>query len=110
MTNAEVLQEIIHRYTAIRRWSQGRRLFDEFSALMVGRIESVHALDVMIAARLADRYSRLSARDCLHTAVMQRLGVNRIASTDTRFDQVDGIERLDPMRVDEWGPTVTVES
>lgn len=107
VTDAEVLQEIIHRYTAIQRWPLGRELFEEFAVLMTGRIESVHALDVIVAAEFADRYSGLSARDCLHAAVMKRIGVTRIASTDGRFDQIRGIERLDPMKVDEWRNTVT---
>lgn len=107
VTDAEVLQEIIHRYTAIQRWPLGRELFEEFATLMAGRIQSVHAIDVIVAAEFADRYSGLSARDCLHAAVMQRIGVKRIASTDGRFEQVDGIERLDPMKVHEWADTVT---
>jgi len=74
---------------------------------MAGRIESIHAVDLFTAAGLADQYTGLSARDCLHAAVMQRLGCKHIASTDTRFDKVDGIERLEPMLVDEWAHLVT---
>lgn len=107
ITNAEVLQEIIHRYLAIRRWPDGRGLFNRFASLMAGRIESIHAVDLFRAAELADHYAGLSARDCLHAAVIQRLGLKHIASTDKRFDRVDGIERLDPMLVDEWAHLVT---
>jgi predicted nucleic acid-binding protein len=107
VTNVEVFQEIIHRYKAINRWQQGRQLFQEFATLMIGRIESVHAIDIITAAQLADRYAGLSARDLLHAAVMRRLGVVTIASTDSRFDQIDGIERLDPMLVDQWANTVS---
>jgi len=106
-TSAEVLQELIHRYTAIRRWSQGRAMFAEFAALLSGRIHPMYPADVMGAAVLADSITTVSARDLLHLAVMGRLQVSRIVSTDSKFDQIDGIERLDPMKVDEWRDTVT---
>ena len=38
---------------------------------------------------------------------MQRFGITRIVSTDPGFDGLPGIERLDPMKVDEWRDTVT---
>ena len=37
---------------------------------------------------------RLSARDAIHAAVMERHGITTIASFDTGFDAVPGIERL----------------
>ena len=103
LTNAEVLQELIHRYRASRRWGLGRELVTEFAELMEGRIEPVHAEDVVRAARLADDYPSVSSRDLVHAAVAQRVGVSRIISTDTDFDLLPGIERLAPERVGEWG-------
>lgn len=105
-TSAEVLQELIHRYTAIRRWPQGRVMFAEFATLLSGRIHPIYPADVMNAAALADSITTLSARDLLHLAVMRRLQISRIVSTDAKFDHVDGIERLDPMKVGEWRDTV----
>jgi predicted nucleic acid-binding protein len=107
ITNAEVLQEILHRYVSIQRWQQGRRVLLRFSNLMRGRTEPVYSDDVVRAAELADRYPRLDARDLLHTAVMHRLGVRLIVSADTKFDSVAGIERLDPIKIEEWRDTVT---
>jgi len=107
VTSAEVLQEIIHRYLAIRAWPRGRKVLERFARLMRGRIEPIYERDVHEAARLADGYSDLSARDLLHAAVMNRLGVRQIVSTDNDFDNLPGIERLDPMRVDEWRDRVT---
>lgn len=103
LTNAEVLQELIHRYRASRRWGLGRELVTEFAELMEGRIEPVHAEDVVRAARLADDYPSVSSRDLVHAAVAHRVGVSRIISTDTDFDLLPGVERLDPERVGEWG-------
>lgn len=107
LTDAEVLQELIHRSLALRQWPQTRPYFFEFAILMSGRVESMTAEDVERAAVLADGYSFLSARDLIHLAVMQRVGCTRIATADSAFDHIDGIERLDPMRFDEWAPSIT---
>ena len=69
---------------------------------MRGRIEPVYAEDVLLAGALVDQYLELGSRDLIHVAVMRRLGLTRIISADTHFDRVDGIERLDPVRLDEW--------
>jgi len=107
VTSAEVFQEIIHRYMAVRRWPEGRALFEEFSFLMSGRIEPIYFSDTLRASALADRQSNASARDLLHASVMQRLGVRRIVSADPDFDSLPDVERLDPMKVEEWRDTVT---
>jgi uncharacterized protein len=107
VTDAEVVQELLHRYLALRHWPLGRDSIAEFVALMTGRIEPMFAGDVERAARLADRYPSLSARDLVHAAVMFRVGSSRIVTADAEFDLIEGIERLDPMKVDEWRDTVT---
>ena len=42
----------------------------------------------------AGSVGRLSARDALHVAVMEKVGVSRILSFDDGFDSLPGIERL----------------
>ncbi len=107
ITDVEVLQELLHRYIGSRRWTQGgREALQRFADLMSGRIEPFYVRDVELAAALADRYPRISARDYLHAAVMRRLGVERIISADRDFDRLPGIIRLDPSAVDEWGGSV----
>ena len=110
-TDAEVLQEMLHRYLALRRWPEGKRVVLDFAALMAGSVESVFAEDVVRACDLADRYAarpgaRLAARDLLHTAVMLRAewDAAKIVSADGDFDElaVEGIERLDPTDIDVW--------
>lgn len=105
-TDAEVLQEILHRYVAIRRWPLGREILREFATVLAGRIHPLYGSDVLLAAALADEFSNLSVRDVLHLAVMRRTGISRIVSTDWQFDRIEGIERLDPMLVDEWASTI----
>ncbi len=102
LTDSEVLQEILHRYLASGRWALGREVVRAFAEAMRGRIEPVHGEDVILAVELADRHPGVSARDLVHTGVMQRVGVSRIISADTDFDRLDGIQRLDPARIEEW--------
>lgn len=110
-TDAEVLQEMLHRYLALRRWPEGKHAVLDFAALMDGSIEPVSAGDVMLACDLADRHAarpgaRLAARDLLHAAVMLRTEDTpaRIVTTDRDFDDLaaEGIERLDPADVGAW--------
>lgn len=102
LTDAEVFQEIMHRYRSVRRWSLGREAFNEFVELLHGRIEPVYAEDVVHAAILADEHPGISSRDLVHAAVAMRLGVSRIISTDTDFDRLPVVTRLAPERIDEW--------
>jgi predicted nucleic acid-binding protein len=102
VTDAEVLQELLHRYLALRLWPQGREAFHRFADLMRERVEPVQASDVEQAALLADEYPELGARDLLHAAVMRRLGVRRLVSADAGFDRLSALERLDPADVETW--------
>ena len=92
----------MHLYLASGRWTLGREVVRAFAETMRGRVEPVHAGDVILATELADHHSEVSARDLVHAAVMQRLGVDYIISAGTDFDHLEGIERLDPARVEEW--------
>ena len=106
VTDAEVLQELLHRYLALRLWPQGREAFWRFSELMADRVEPVQIADVEGAATLADSHQQLSSRDLLHAAVMQRLGLRQIISADAGFDTLPGIERLDPADLARWRESV----
>jgi predicted nucleic acid-binding protein len=92
ITDAEVLQEILHRYVAIDR----RDAIDPATAAILGVVDEVHPIeraDVDRARRIV-LTSRLSARDAIHLAVMQRHGIGRILTFDRAFDGLPGIERL----------------
>jgi len=105
-TNAEVLQEMLHRYLALNLWPQGREVLERFSTIMRERIEPVYAVDVEAAAALADRHasSRLSARDLLHAAVIGRVGATEVVSADRGFGKFSGIKLLEPKDFDAWQP------
>ena len=106
VTDSEVLQEMMHRYLASGRWTLGREVVRAFAEAMNGRIEPVHAEDVILATELADLHPGVSARDLVHAAVMKRLNVDLIISADTDFDRLGGINRLDPAHIDEWGSSI----
>ena len=106
VTDAEVLQELLHRYLSIRLWPLGREAFLRFGELMEDRIEAIQAGDVQRAATLADDHSELASRDLLHAAVMERLGLRCIISADAGFDRIQWVERLDPARFTDWRPTL----
>lgn len=101
-TDAEVLQELLHRYMALRRLPLGRGVLEAFAALMRGRVEPIFAVDVERAASLADTNAGLSARDLLHYAVVTRAGSGTIVTADGGFDRRPGIERLDPADLASW--------
>ena len=110
VTHSEVLQEMMHRYLASGQWGLGREVVRAFAEAMRGRVEPVHGEDVTLATELADRHPGVRARDLVHAAVMQRLGTDRINSADTDFDHLEGIDRLNPARIEEWeGPILTAD-
>ena len=93
VTNTEVLQEILHRYTAIRRKKDIQAAFDALYEI-VDEIFEVQETDVLAAKGLLMAYEDLSARDALHAAQMKRLNINCIISFDRGFDSLPGIQRL----------------
>lgn len=93
VTDAEVLQEILHRYTAIDRRDAIQPAFDALKAV-VDEVFPVEEGDVVRAKDLVATHPALSARDALHVAVMQRHSVARILTFDRGFDAVRGVKRI----------------
>jgi uncharacterized protein len=93
VTDAEVLQEILHRYAAIDRRDAIQPAFDA----LLGIVDQVLPIDQPAAERAKEvllARKSLSARDALHAAVMQQHGIERILSFDSGFDGVPGIVRV----------------
>lgn len=93
VTDAEVLQEILHRYVAIDRRDAIQPAFDA----LLGIVDEVFVIDrpdVERAKEIVLGHEGLSARDALHLAVMEHHGVERIMSFDAAFDDFPGIYRI----------------
>lgn len=92
-TDAEVLQEILHRYLAIRR----PEFIDPAFETLLGVVDVVYPIereDVERGRRVLRTTDRLSARDALHIAVMQRHDVDRMCTFDAGFDGIPGLSRI----------------
>lgn len=93
VSSAEVLQEILHRYTAIDRHDAIQPAFDALLGV-VDEIVAVEAVDAKRAKDIVLARKRISARDAVHLAVMERRGIKRILSFDAGFDGYPDITRL----------------
>lgn len=93
VTDAEVLQEILHRYSAINRLDAIQPAFDALLDI-VDEVLPIHLQEVEEAKTILLGRKAISARDALHIAIMKANQINRIVSFDEGFDQVPGIERL----------------
>lgn len=95
VTDAEVLQEILHRYRSIDRWADGRRVFD-LARRVVPAVLPVTA-EVLDGARdLMDSDRHLSARDAIHAAAAIDHDCRAICTYDRAFDRITGLARIEP--------------
>jgi uncharacterized protein len=93
VTDAEVLQEILHRYVAINRREAIQPAFDA----LLGVVDQVFPIDAPAAQRAKEIVlgrSGLSARDAVHAAVIELNEIEAILSFDTGFDDLPGIRRI----------------
>jgi predicted nucleic acid-binding protein len=93
VTDAEVLQEILHRYVSIKRPDAIQPAFDALlgavdEVLPIGVAEVLRAREIVLGSAV------MSARDAIHVAVMEAHGISRILSFDRGFDGVPGVERV----------------
>lgn len=93
VTDAEVFQEILHRYTAIGRRDAIGPAFEVLRSV-VDEILPVDWQAVNRARELVLAHVTMSARDALHVAVMEHRGIGVVMSFDKGFDGVPGITRF----------------
>jgi hypothetical protein len=95
VSDVEVLQEILHRYTANGRRDAIQPAFDA----LLGIVDEMFPIDLDDVDRarilLLGKY-RLSARHAIHIAVMERRKVDQILSFDRGFDRFPGLQRMPP--------------
>lgn len=93
VTDAEVFQEILHRFTALNRHAAIQPAFD----ILLGVVDQILSVDrdtVERAKAIILARTRVSARDAVHLAIMEQHGIERILTFDTGFDGFPGITRL----------------
>jgi len=93
VTDAEVLQEILHRYVALDRRDAIQPAFDALLAV-ADEVLPIDQPAVERAKEIVLQYRRLSARDALHVAIAEQYGIAEILSFDSGFDSVPGIRRI----------------
>ena len=93
VSDAEVLQEILHRYVAIDRRDAIQPAFDALLGV-VDQVLPITAETLHSARDIVLGSPALSARDALHAAVMRQHDIQEILSFDRGFDDVPGIRRL----------------
>ena len=93
VTDAEVLQEILHRYTAIdRREAIGPAL--QVTLDIVDEVLPIGKAEALRAGEIVQNRVLMSARDAIHIAVMERHGIRSIFSFDGDFDRWPGLQRI----------------
>jgi hypothetical protein len=93
VTDAEILQEILHRYVAINRRDAIQPAFDAVlgiadEVLAVDRATAERAKEIVMGSR------QVSARGAVHLSVMEQNGIERILSFDSGFDRFPGVTRV----------------
>ncbi len=93
-TDAEVLQEILHRYRSLEVPQLGFQLFDAVAQLGIP-ILAVTDRSLREARTLLEDYPRLSTRDGIHLGVMREHGIEEVLSYDRGLSQVPWVKRLE---------------
>lgn len=93
--DAEVLQEILHRYRALNRWKEGRLVYDT-ARIVFPEVLGVTGEVMDRARKIMDVHAGLMARDALHAAVVAVYGLSSITTFDQDFDRVQGLRRIEP--------------
>jgi len=96
--DVEVFQEVLHAYSLRGERKRGLSTFDDLLLTFPAPIP-IEKEDIIGARVLMERYVRLSARDCIHAAVVLNHGLEAIISADRAFDEITEIKRLDPLEL-----------
>ena len=95
VTNAEVLQEILHCYFSIGR-PETARTVHRSTIDLCDEVLPIEARHTTRALELLLEHPDLTPRDAVHVASMEYHGLELLLSTDRDFDGLSQIERIDP--------------
>ena len=95
VTSAEVVQQILHRFSRTERWAEGVALaeavLDAFSPVLA----ITHGV-VSLMPGLSRRYPHHSARDLIHVATCLRHAIPAVITPDRDFDRIAEVQRIPP--------------
>jgi predicted nucleic acid-binding protein len=90
-----VLQELFH--VRRRRADVGNAIHAaRTAARAVAETLPVTGEDLLFACATLEDHPQISVRDAIHVAVMKAASIHTIISTDTDFDAIREIRRIDP--------------
>jgi hypothetical protein len=95
VTSVEVVQEILHRFTALGRAEVGAAMAQATLDLFAPVLPITHAV-MRRMPDLIERYQGLAARDLVHVATCLEEGIADIVSPDRGLDAVPEIHRIAP--------------
>ena len=95
VTNAEVLQEILHRYFSQRRIAAAG-VVHRAAMELCAEIIPVTAQHTVRALQILLEHPQLPTRDAVHVATMEARGIQTMLSVDSDFDAVPSVDRRDP--------------
>jgi uncharacterized protein len=85
---------------AMRKYGLSKDVATEIRAIFSLGME-VYGIEAADAQEAAEIFSgaKIGPYDCLHAAVMRRMGLDEIISADKEFDKLDWITRIDPKSI-----------
>ena len=95
VTSVEVVQEILHRFGALRRPEQGASIARDTLDLFAPVLPITHAV-MRRLPDLVERHRGLAARDLVHVATCLQEGIAEIVSPDRGFDDIPELRRIAP--------------
>lgn len=95
VTNTEVVQEIFHRYYSIKMPLIAEEAFAALKTFCVD-IYPVTLDDIEKALTFLKESPSITSRDAIHAATMLNNGIEKILSTDSHFDAIQGVQRIAP--------------
>jgi predicted nucleic acid-binding protein len=95
VTSSEVVQEILYVLSRRKLMAEGVQLAAEVMDMFPDLLP-VTGADMLHTCRILHNHPGLPVRDAVHCSVMSARGITRIVTADIHFDQIPGIQRIDP--------------
>lgn len=95
----EASADLIQEFANQRLRRTGDRDAAAAAARNIAKLVRLHPLepdDALLGVDLFETNPRLDARDAVFAAVALNRGIDAILATDRAFDEIDGLERIDP--------------